>query len=138
MKVLNGLWPPAAQVEKFFAKAGTADDGPVALLNLLKFRPNAIYPDGRDAHLTGEEAYMRYGLEVAKLIAALGGKFVWFGRIDGILVGEVEEMWDRMVLIEYPSLAAFRGMTESHAYKAIEMHREAGLAGQLDIGARRG
>ncbi|MEX1154654.1 DUF1330 domain-containing protein [Parvibaculum sp.] len=138
MKVQNGLRPPAAQVEAFFAAAGTADDGSVALLNLLKFRPHAVYPDGNDAHLSGEEAYMRYGLEVAKLIASLGGKFVWFGKVDGILVGEVEELWDRVALIEYPSRAAFRQMIESPEYKAIEVHREAGLAGQLDIGARRG
>lgn len=138
MKVENGLWPPDAQVEAFFASAGASDDGPVALLNLLKFRSHAVYPDGSDAHLTGEEAYMRYGFEVAKLIAALGGSFVWFGKVDGILVGEVEELWDRVALIEYPSRAAFRQMIESPEYKAIEFHREAGLAGQLDIGARRG
>jgi uncharacterized protein (DUF1330 family) len=138
MKIRNGLRPPAAQVESFFATAGTADDGPVALLNLLKFRPRAVYPDGSDAHLSGEEAYMRYGLAVAKLIAGLGGKFVWFGRVDRILVGEVEELWDRVALIEYPSRAAFRQMIESPEYKAIEIHREAGLAGQLDIGACRG
>ncbi|MEQ8283419.1 MAG: DUF1330 domain-containing protein [Parvibaculum sp.] len=138
MKVENGVRPPEAQVEAFFASAGTPDDGPVALLNLLKFRPHAAYPDGSDAHLTGEEAYMRYGFEVAKLIAALGGSFVWFGKVDGILVGEVEDMWDRVALIEYPSRAAFRQMLESPEYKAIEIHREAGLAGQLDIGAVRG
>lgn len=82
MKVENGVRPPEAQIEAFFASAGTPDDGPVALLNLLKFRPHAAYPDGSDAHLTSEEAYMRYGFEVAKLIAALGGQFrlVWQGR----------------------------------------------------------
>ncbi|MDO8838312.1 MAG: DUF1330 domain-containing protein [Parvibaculum sp.] len=47
-------------------------------------------------------------------------------------------MWDRVSLIEYPSLAAFRSMTESPEYKAIDIHREEGIPSQLDIGVRRG
>ena len=63
-----------------------------------------------------------------------GLKVVWFGKIDGILVGDVEELCDRVVLIEYLSRTAFRQMIKSPEYKAIEIHREAGLAGQLDVG----
>jgi len=56
MKVQNGLWPPAAQVETFFAAAGTVGDGPVALLNLLKFRPRAAF-----FHLySGKAVCLRY------------------------------------------------------------------------------
>lgn len=138
MKVENALRPAEGQAESFFERAGTAADGPAVLVNLLKFRKRAAYPDGRDADLSGEEAYMRYGAEVAKLIAALGGKFIWVGVVDGILVGQCEELWDRVALVEYPSRAAFQQMVNSPEYKAIEIHREAGLAGQLDIGARRG
>ncbi|ABS62749.1 conserved hypothetical protein [Parvibaculum lavamentivorans DS-1] len=138
MKVENAIRPAPGQQEAFFARAGTEDDGPAVLVNLLKFREHAAYPDGRDAELSGEEAYMRYGMEVAKLISALGGKFIWFGVVDGILVGECEELWDRVALIEYPSRAAFQAMISSPEYQAIMIHREAGLAGQLDIGARRG
>lgn len=39
-------------------------------------------------------------------------------------------------LVEYPSLAAFRDMIRSPEMRAIELHRVAGLAGQLNIRTR--
>jgi uncharacterized protein (DUF1330 family) len=53
--------------------------------------------------------------------------------VTGLLLGEVEELWDMAALAEYPSLAAFRAMATSPEYQAIEHHRRAGLAGQLNI-----
>jgi uncharacterized protein (DUF1330 family) len=102
-------------------------------VNLLKFKPFAEYPDGSDAHLSGSEAYARYGVEVRKLIEGLGGRVRFSGAVSGLLLGEVEELWDVVALAEYPSLAAFRSMAMSPEMHAIEHHRLAGLAGQLNI-----
>lgn len=129
MQVVNHVAPVEGQMESFFA---VAEDGPIAMVNLLKFRARAEYPDG-DRGLSGVEAYMLYGREVMKLIAAHGGRFVYGGRITGILVGEVEEQWDSFALVHYPSNAAFQAMTVSEEYQQIVHHRAAGLAGQLDI-----
>ncbi len=41
-----------------------------------------------------------------------------------------------VALAEYPSLAAFRAMALSPEMHAIEHHRTAGLAGQLNIRTR--
>tara|TARA_R110002110_G_scaffold179197_16_gene384649 strand:+ start:191 stop:670 length:480 start_codon:yes stop_codon:yes gene_type:complete len=136
MKVENALRPADAQLKSFFASAGTAEDGPVVMVNLLKFREHAAYPDGHDAHLTGQEAYMRYGAGVSKIIAAVGGKLVFAGTVEGLMLGECEELWDQVALVEYPSRAAFMEMVVSPEYLEIEVHREAGLAGQLNIGTR--
>jgi uncharacterized protein (DUF1330 family) len=38
-----------------------------------------------------------------------------------------------VALVEYPSLAAMQKMLSSPEYQAIEVHRKAGLAGQLNI-----
>jgi hypothetical protein len=54
------------------------------------------------------------------------------------MIGEVEELWDAVALAEYPSLAAFRDMAMSPAMHAIEHHRKAGLAGQLNIRTKPG
>ena len=62
MDVKNAIYPGAAQVAGFF---GAPEDGPFVMVNLLKFKPKAEYPDGTDAHLTGAEAYARYGEAVA-------------------------------------------------------------------------
>lgn len=134
MKVENAVRPGDEQLKAFFSKAGTGEDGPVVMVNLLKFRERAAYPDGRDAHLSGREAYMRYGAEVSKIVAKLGGRMIYSGAVDGLMLGEVDELWDQVGLVEYPSRAAFLEMVMSPEYHAIEEHREAGLAGQLNIG----
>ncbi len=130
MKVENAVMPPMQQAMEFF---GAPEDGPFVMVNLLKFKPRAEYADGSDADLTGAQAYARYGVEVSKLVAALGGRVRYDGEVTGLLLGEVEDLWDMVALAEYPSLAAFRAMAMSPEMHAIEHHRTAGLAGQLNI-----
>ena len=134
MKVENANHPSDEQLKEFFARAGTDQDGPVVMLNMLKFRECAAYPDGRDAHLSGAEAYTRYGLEVKKIVEGLGGKMLYAGAVDGLMIGHVEELWDQVALVRYPSRKTFFDMVMMPEYRAIEVHREAGLAGQLNIG----
>ena len=130
MKVVNEVMPDLQRAMEFF---GGAEDGPFVMVNLLKFKPRAEYAHGADSHLSGEEAYMRYGEEVRKLVEGLGGRIRYSGAVTGLMLGQVEELWDAVALAEYPSLAAFRDMAMSPAMHAIEHHRKAGLAGQLNI-----
>ena len=130
MNVVNAVFPDFEQATAFF---GAEEDGPFVMVNLLKFHDRARYEDGSDAELTGGEAYARYGAEVSKLVEALGGKIRFSGRVTGLLLGEVDELWDAVALAEYPSLAAFKEMALSPQMHAIEHHRKAGLAGQLNI-----
>lgn len=130
MKVVNAVIPGMAQMAEFF---GAPEDGPFVMVNLLKFKARAEYADGSDAHLTGAEAYGRYGEAVSRLVEGLGGKIRYSGAVTGLLLGEVEEMWDAVALAEYPSLQAFQAMALSPEMQAIEHHRKAGLAGQLNI-----
>ncbi|PIC00668.1 DUF1330 domain-containing protein [Caulobacter sp. X] len=135
MKVVNAVFPEPSQMVEFF---GAPEDGPFVMVNLLKFRDKAEYPDGSDSHLSGREAYARYGEAVRKLVEGLGGKIRYNGAVTGLLLGEVEELWDAVALAEYPSLAAFKAMALSPEMHAIEHHRKAGLAGQLNIRTRPG
>ena len=130
MNVVNAVFPDFEQATAFF---GAEEDGRFVMVNLLKFHAKARYEDGSDADLTGAEAYARYGAEVSKLIVALGGQLRFSGRVTGLLLGEVDELWDAVALAEYPSLAAFKEMALSPQMHAIEHHRKAGLAGQLNI-----
>jgi uncharacterized protein (DUF1330 family) len=133
MQVTNALTPSPSAIGPFFAGP---DDGPFVMVNLLRFRTRAEYPDGSDAHLTGREAYDRYSAGVRNLIEALGGRVVYSGAVTGLLLGEVEELWDAVGLVEYPSLDAFQRMIRSPEMREIETHRSAGLAGQLNIRTR--
>lgn len=130
MQVENAVHPSAEQAAAFF---GAPEDGPFVMVNLLKFKEKATYADGREPDLPGIAAYLRYGAEVGKLIEKLGGRSHYAGRVTGLMLGEVEELWDMVALAEYPSLAAFREMVASPEYRAIAIHRDAGLAGQLNI-----
>lgn len=135
MKVENAVFPAPQQGMEFF---GGVEDGPFVMVNLLKFKPKAEYADGSDAHLTGAEVYNRYGEQVRKLVEGLGGRVRYSGQVTGLMIGEVEELWDAVALAEYPSLAAFRAMALSPEMRAIEHHRKAGLAGQLNIRTKPG
>ncbi|MDE2361698.1 MAG: DUF1330 domain-containing protein [Hyphomicrobiales bacterium] len=130
MKVVNSVFPNADQLKHFMT---AAEDGPFVMVNLLKFKPKAEYADGSDADLSGAAAYARYGVEVAKLLAKQGGRIVYSGAVTNLMVGECDPSWDAVALAEYPSFADFRAMVTSSEYQAIEKHRLAGLAGQLNI-----
>lgn len=130
MQVTNAVTPSPDQLTTFF---GAPDDGPFVMINLLKFREKAEYPDNSDAHLSGREAYARYGAAVQAELAKVGAKSHYAGMVSGLMIGEVEDLWDMVALAEYPSLAAFQTMVMSESYNAITHHRTAGLAGQLNI-----
>jgi uncharacterized protein (DUF1330 family) len=122
--------PRPDQIQEFAKKA---PKGPLYMLNLLKFKPRAEYADGRQTDLTGAQAYGLYGEGVGKLIAELGGRFVFGGACNVLVVGDGELEWDSVAIVEYPSLEAFQKMTSSEAYQQVHVHREAGLAHQLLI-----
>ena len=133
MKVVNQVHPSTEQAQAFF---GGTEDGPFVMVNLLKFREKAVYEDGSDADLPGMAAYLRYGMKVRDMIVAVGGKAGYSGPVTALMLGEVEELWDMVALAEYPSLAAMRAMVTDPEYQKIARHRDAGLAGQLNIKTR--
>jgi uncharacterized protein (DUF1330 family) len=130
MNVENRIYPEPDQVA---ALQEPGPDGPIVMVNLLKFRGKALYPDGRDPDLPGREAYHRYGIAVAKLVEGVGGRVLFVGKVTFLSLGRAEELWDEVALAEYPNRAALVKMATSAAYEEIAVHREAGLAGQLNI-----
>ncbi|MFN3451952.1 MAG: DUF1330 domain-containing protein, partial [Sphingorhabdus sp.] len=119
MRVENAVFPSMEQITSFF---GGPENGPFVMLNLLKFKETAEYPDGSDANLSGAEAYARYGRAIQACLAAVDGKQIYAGPVTGLMIGEVEDLWDMVALVEYPSLAAMQKMVSSPEYQAIEVH----------------
>lgn len=130
MQVENRVYPEGAQIVSL-QEPGPA--GPIVMVNLVKFRDRAQYCDGSDPELSGREAYLRYAVEVEKLVRGLGGRILYAGAVTFLMLGQVEELWDEVALVEYPNRAALLEMAMSPACQAIAHHREAGLAGQLNI-----
>ena len=52
MEVKNAVMPNETQLKEFNDQA---EDQPIFMVNLLKFKQKAEYPDKRETNLTGEE-----------------------------------------------------------------------------------
>lgn len=100
-------------------------DAPVHMLNLLRFREKAIYPDGRD--VTGAEAYKTYGRESAPVFQRLGGRQIWIGKPRLMLIGPEAERWDLAFIAAYPSGQAFIDMVRDPDYRLAVVHRTAAV-----------
>lgn len=129
MKVTNSIYPSKSQIQGFLEPGPE----PIYMVNLLKFRDRAEYPDGRDSGLTGEQAYTLYADGVSGLITEFGGSVVFTADVERLMLGEVEELWDKVAIAMYPSRAAMLAMMQSPKMQELGIHREAGLAGQLNI-----
>ena len=99
--------------------------GPIHMLNLVRLRAQAAYPDGRKA--TGAEAYAAYGRESGPVFERLGGRIVWQGRFELMLIGPQDERWDHCFIAEYPSVAAFAEMIRDPVYREAVKHRQAAV-----------
>ena len=127
---INKVGPNEEQIKGFMEPG---HDGPIYMLNLLKFKEKAEYGDGRETDLTGAEAYGIYGAEVVGHLAKVGGAPMFSARVKRLMLGEVEELWDTAAIAMYPSRKAMMDMMRSKEYQASAVHRTAGLAGQLNI-----
>ncbi len=130
MQVTNSVYPNEAQIRGF---TEPGPEGPIYMVNLLKFRARAEYPDGRPSALTGEQAYEIYSVGVTELLQAYGAKLTFAADVERLMLGEVEELWDKVAIAMYPSRAAMLEMMQSPRMQEIGIHRAAGLAGQLNI-----
>lgn len=130
MEVANKLNPTEAQIEGFLDPSAK---GPICMVNLLKFREYAEYEDGRETSLSGFEAYTLYTEGVVECLKQVGGYLGFGGRVERLMLGEVEELWDMVALAVYPSRQAMLEMIQLPAYQEIHVHRDAGLLGQLNI-----
>ena len=130
MKVENKVMPNEKQMKEFLEEG---HDEPIFMVNLLKFKEKAEYPDKRKTDLTGKEAYAIYGKEVVKHLEKVGGKPIFGSEVTRLMLGEVEELWDQVAIAMYPNRKAMLKMISDPDYIESAQHRVAGLAGQLNI-----
>ena len=117
--------------EQMRALAESGPEGPIVMVNLLKYREKAAYaPDRAEAreNLSGREAYRRYGAVALKCVGDAGGGIAWAGAQSLVFIGGPDDIWDEVVCVRYPSRKAFLSMIERPEYLAATYHRDAGLA----------
>lgn len=131
MQVFNDVYPSdPAQIEALREKG---PDGPVFMVNLLKFREKAEYEDKRPTTLSGREAYQIYGRAVTDILPRFGGRAVFAADVSFLSLGRVEELWDEIAIAAYPDRGAMVRMSFSPEWRDAAVHRTAGLKGQLNI-----
>ena len=126
----NKVMPNDDQMAEFLE---TGNDEPIYMVNLLKFKDKAEYPDKRETDLSGKEAYAIYAEEVQHHLAKVGAKSIFGASVKRLMLGEVEELWDSVAIATYPNRKAMLEMISDPDYIKSAQHRVAGLKGQLNI-----
>lgn len=106
-------------------------DRPIHMLNLIKFRDLAEYPEGHPNHgkgLTGREAYEIYKAGFQRVVANDGAAMVWEAPIECVVTGPPDE-WDEAFVMGYPNSAVFMAMVKNEDYvRDVLPHRTAAVA----------
>jgi hypothetical protein len=100
--------------------ATSTADGPIYMLNLLKYRPVADYGAGGESGVTGREADCRY----APLDQVLAGGATLCFTAE---VVASQHGWDSVVVLRYPTRQSFISMVSRSDFQERHVHREAGL-----------
>lgn len=119
--------PERAQFDAFKA---LPRDTVIHMLNLVRFRDKAAYPGDHPLagqYLTGAEAYRRYGAESGPVFRRVGGRTVWTGTMEAMVIGPASERWDAVFIAEYPNSGAFMEMVTDPGYRAAVIHRQAAV-----------
>lgn len=104
--------------------AGTAEDGAFYMLNLILFREEACYRDGRETDLTGREANDLY--QPIPFLAEIGAQPVFVAEAETTLIGDGTG-WDQVAVVRYPSREEFLSMVNDPAFQDQLVHKDAGL-----------
>ena len=130
MKFENKVMPNDDQMAEFLEPG---NDEPIYMVNLLKFKDKAEYPDKRETDLSGKEAYAIYSKEVQHHLDKVGAKGIFGAEVKRLMLGEVDELWDSVAIAKYPNRKAMLDMISDPDYIKSAQHRVAGLKGQLNI-----
>jgi hypothetical protein len=107
------------------ATVPAGDDGPVWMVNLMRYRERAAYADGRATELTGRQADDRYA--PFGPFRTVGAELVFLADVEAQPVGDDQE-WDRIAIVRYPDRRSFLRMQELPEYVTLHEHKDAGMA----------
>jgi uncharacterized protein (DUF1330 family) len=120
MPAMPYIKPTGEQVKRL---AQSDEDGPVVMLNLLRFAKS-----GAPGAAAGADSYKTYGDKMRDIMAERGIKVLWQAHADSVVIGDDEaDAWDMVLLVEYPSRKVFLEMGASKEYESAGEHRTAAL-----------
>ncbi len=126
------IYPKPEQIQELLKGP---PDQPVVMINLLQFKAKA---DGQNEGKTGQAAYLLYAEQMRKVVEAHGGRFIWAGRVDSVVIGDGEPGFQVVALVEYPSRQKFIEIASSERVREIGSDRASGLESQWLIASTTG
>jgi len=109
------------------------EDGPIWMVNLMKYRETADYADGRETSISGREADDIYApLDV---LSEIGAEVVFAADVDQQLLGDAPK-WDRVAIVKYPTRRSFIDMQSRPDFQDKHVHKEAGMEVTIVSGCR--
>lgn len=105
--------PTGADLKRFLAED---PGGEVVMLNLLRFKPG------------GRPSYDSYGREIQPFLEKVGARLVYLGDCSTAVVAPDAHHWDAVLLVRYPSRAAFCAMVADPDYQRITHLRTEALS----------
>ena len=124
----NYFEPSQEQGRAFFSRK---IEGPVVMLNLLRFRTVADYSPfpqlAPERPISGAEAYRRYIDHTMPFLTQSGGEVIFTGEGGSLVIGPSDERWDMAMLVRQRTLASFLAFASNAAYLEGIGHRTAAL-----------
>jgi uncharacterized protein (DUF1330 family) len=93
------------------------EEGPVVMINLLRFRKQT------ESGESGAVVYGRYANNARRFVAEVGGKLLWQGQPTHLIIGADADRWDRVLMVEYPTRAAFAQMVSNPDFQEAGKER---------------
>jgi uncharacterized protein (DUF1330 family) len=128
MAIDRSIDPTAEQVRTL---RDHGPEGSITMVNLLKFRAEAHYPDGSEDPCSGSDAYDRYKQAFTQTIAAVSqAQVLYDGPVQQVFIGHPKAPdadWDSVLIVRYPSRKHFLAMMADPTYRQALRHRYAGL-----------
>ena len=102
-------------------------DGPIYMLNLMKYRSQADYGTGAGPDVTGREADDLYA--PTDVFAVIGASVVFMAEVL-----DASEDWNRVAVARYPTRRAFIEMQSRKDFQKKHVHKEAGMDHTIVMG----
>ena len=100
------------------------EDGPVWMVNLMKYKEVTEYADGRKSAVSGREADDIYA--PVDVLSDIGAQIVFVADVDQQLLGD-SPIWDRVAVVKYPTRRSFIEMQTRPDFKDKHAHKDAGM-----------
>ena len=109
------------------------EDGPVWMVNLMKYREVADYGGAGGPAVSGREADDTY--TPRESLTAIGAEIVFAADVDTQLLGDSPK-WDRVGIVKYPTRRSFIEMQSRPDFVARHKHKDAGMEQTIVMGCR--